>query len=770
MDISRQCTVTPALPGVVRYVPEIHSLVGVAPGASAVAFTFGSQLANVMVEVLPNAGPIDGEVVVEPSRGTLAPGLALEMRVVVVTPAGERIDRTGSAVLSSSDRNTLTILGNRACAVGPGTSELTATLPGTDSVGRAYLVVNDEQISELIVEPPQVVMSTGDIERLRILGRASSGTYEMFPQPDLTLTPGGPNPESIQITGPSDVRGLKAGQAAVTVNWRNQLSGQVPVHVTDDLLTDLRIEPAWAVIHPGQPLVYQVTAMRGGRRRVLRGEHGLQLFVGNQNVAQVINQLAVRANNPGRTSVVASIGGQQAEASLEVTAGRGPGGGEVLVPGPGGVTYYGPGGGYWSSGRGGYWDDGYRYWSGDRWIYGPGYVDDVLVAPRAAVVGLRFDPDLLRLAPNSPPTPVRVFELLADGHLGREVTAEPNLDITEPPGVVALEKTAGGPLLRPVGQGEVRLGARLGELTADPLFVQVGGAAPGLARLLVSPDPLTLWSGQEGTFGSVRLDPGGGQLPFEIDYRITPAANQGIVTSAGDRAIRGLSDGAVQVGVTAVDPGGIYDGLSTTATVQVTGGSPLRIEPSAVSLTVGQVTVPMAAMTRGPDGVSYQVPATLESMDPDVLAPDPSSPGRFVARGLGGTQVRASYRGKEAFAEVAISGRRFVGVHEIPDSLHGDQQDFDVGLEVLAAASEGPLEYRVYAADQTPEETWVTAAPKGEHLRAVLRSPRIRYGPRGSVYHLVVEARSTSDGSVQQYPFSFRLKEEVERAKNGRLD
>jgi len=732
LDVSRQCTVSPALPGVVRYLPQLDSLLGVAPGASAVAFTYGDKLANVMVEVLPAVPRIDGEVIVEPSRAMLAPGQAVDLRVLVVAAmptrlvgmppeAPERIDRTASAALNSSDSKTLMILGSRACALRAGTSEITATLPGTQSVGRAYLVVGNDEIGQLIVEPPQAAISTGDVLRLRILGTAPNGTYEMFPQPDLTLTPAGPNREAIQILGPSDVRGVQAGQAAVVVNWRNRLSRQVPIQVTDDLLTDLRIEPASAVIHPGQPLVYQVTAMRGGRRRVLGPEHGVQLFVDNQAVAQVIDRLAVRANSPGRTLVIASVGGRQAQASLEVVAG------------------------------------------------GPGYIEGVDHAPPADVVGLRFDPDLLRLSPGSRPAPVRVFELLADGRLGREVTAEPNLKISEPqpPGIVTLEKTPNGLLLRPVGPGQLWLGTRLGDLIADPLLVQVGPVVPGLARLLVAPDPLTLWSGETGTFGSVMVDPGAGQLPFAADYKIAPAANQRIVSSAGDQAIRALSDGSTQVVVTAVDPGGRYEGLSTTATVQVISADPLRIEPSTIPLSPGQATPPLAVMAQGQDGLSYQVPAALESMDPTVLTPDPAVPGGFVAQGLGGTQIRASYRGRQGFAEVAVSGQRFVDVHEVPDSLAGDAQSFYIRLEVLAAASEGPLEYRVYAPAQPAPENWVAAEPRDEHLQAVLRSPRVPYGPRGSVYHLIVEARSPSDGSVQRYPFSFRLKEQVERAEDG---
>ena len=113
-----------------------------------------------------------------------------------------------------------------------------------------------------------------------------------------------------------------------------------------------------------------------------------------------------------------------------------------------------------------------------------------------------------------------------------------------------------------------------------------------------------------------------------------------------------------------------------------------------------------------------------------------------------------------------LGGLRFVEVRETRDSLvtDPDGQQFDIGLEVLAATSEGPLEYRVYAKGQTPEENWVAAGAEGEQLRAVLRSPKIGYGPPGSVYHLIVEARRAADGSVQKYPFSFRLKQQVKRA------
>lgn len=643
MDVSRQCTVTPALPGVVRYVPQTHSLVGVSPGASAVAFTLGDKLSNVMVEVLPALALSDDvELVVEPSGGNLAPGQALDLRAFVVSPAGDRIDRTDSAVFASSDPSKVTFRANRACALAPGTSAITARIPGTEKVGTAYVTVNDEQISELIVEPPQLAMSTGDMARLRILGRAPGGTYPMFPQPDLKLTPGGPSPDAIQIVGASDVDAVKAGQAEVAINWQNRLNQQVPVAVTDDPLTDLHIEPAAAVIHPGQPLVYQVTGIKRGERRVLRPEDGVQLFVAEGDVAYVAEkELAVLGNKPGRTAVFARLGDQQAEASLDVTPGTGPGSGDVLVGGHDHVDVYGPGGGYYGvHGDQWYGDGGHGGWGGWHGFDGHVVGHDVIVPPLADVAELRFIPDVLRLSPDSPPTGVRVVEVLADGSDGRDVTADPNLELTQPGKVVTVEKTQDGPVLRPTEEGQVTVGARLGTLTAHPLLVAVGDIAAGPARLVVAPDPLAVWTNETGTFDTVVVDPGGGLPLRTIDYKITPMENAGIVESATAQMIRGLVDGTARVVVTAVDPRGVYEGLSTTATVQVIRADSLRIEPALISLQVGQSTPQLAVLGEGPDGVPYQVPALLESMDPNVLAPHPELAGRFVAKVIGGTQIR----------------------------------------------------------------------------------------------------------------------------------
>ena len=789
-DFSRQCEVTPAVPNVVRYAPETHSLVGVSPGVSAVTFAWGDKLAMTTVQVLPG-GALTGDLVVEPATAVLSQGQALDMRVFLVTGDGLRIDRTDSAVLASSSPACVTIRGTRACAVGPGTAEITATLPEVadpGKSGKASIAVDDRPITALVVEPAQLALSVGDLARLRILGTSASGTHALFSQPDLQVAAEGQNPEAIRIVGSEDVDAVAPGSADVAVRWQNRLSAQVPVTVTRDALTGLAIDPDRATIHPGQGLVYQVTGMRGGRRRVLGPEDGVQLFVGQGNVAEVAGGLLVVGRNAGRTDVVAQVAGERAEAVLNVVPGSGPTTGTVVVGG-------GPGYGHIGS--------DYILRGGRRYVYrdGVGYVvvdgDNVVVdgagarvidglPPAVAAAGLRFIPDVVRLGTDSPGARVRVVQTLADGTLGRDVTGDPALEFNAPAGVATVERTADGPVVRPIGPGETRIAARLGTTFAEPeLLVQVGEISTGLARLDVSPDPLDLWSGEARGLTSVTVTPGPGQFPIDVSYSIAVPPGQSVVAAEPDGQIRGLSPGVAQVEIKVVEPGTAYDGLSTTAIVEVAVPDRLWMEPPEANLRVGEATPPFAVIAESADGRTFQVPAALDSMDTSILRSDqpgqPSVgalgarllPGQFTATSLGSTQVRGLYRNREVFATVTVTGERFV---DVKTTLNEGEQDFNVTIEVLAAKSEGPLEYRAYAAGAalgaglpTPAtEAWQPAEEAGEYRRVVLQSPRMAYGPRSARYGLIVEARSPGSGTVQRYPLTFRLAPRIERMRDER--
>ncbi len=157
--------------------------------------------------------------------------------------------------------------------------------------------------------------------------------------------------------------------------------------------------------------------------------------------------------------------------------------------------------------------------------------------------------------------------------------------------------------------------------------------------------------------------------------------------------------------------------------------------------------------------------ATMESLDKNVLDADPAQPGQFVARSQGQTQLHAVYRGKEVFAKVSVSGKRFEAVNPSLNELSNDQ--FDVTIEVLAAAREGELEYRVYAeGDANPKENWVPNQAEGDTRKVTLRSDPYNYGPRGQIYHLVLEARDKATKRTEKYPLSLQLGVTLKKVEN----
>jgi hypothetical protein len=763
VDFSRQCRVTPALPDVVRYDSATHSLVGISPGMSAVAFAYGDKLANVMVEVFLG-GKLAGEIIVEPDSGDLAVGQALPLRVYVLTEDGQRIDRTSSAAWRCSAPSMVAMLGNRACAIAPGESQLAATLPDVEGFGRAHVRVNNHPIEALAVDPSRLDMMPGDTARIRVLGRAASGTHELFPQEALRVATGGTNPQAIRVAAGDVVEAATPGEATVEAAWQSRLQAQASVSVTRDPWSDLVLEPGRSTVHPGQGLVYQLSAVRGGQRRVLTAADGVELYPADSNVAQSAGNMAVVARAPGRTAVVARLGSVQAEAMLDVVPGSGLGVSDVAVAGSGGNVVYGPGYGYYGVGPGGRWVTRVVGGPGTTIVGGiPGVIGPMVGdAPAAGVVALRFIPDVLRLPLGSPGARAQVVEVLADGSLGSDVSNHPMLEISEPGDLATLEKTPDGPVFRPVQAGQARVGARLGPVTADPLLISVGEGFAGGARLVVTPNPLPLWMGQESSFGLVAVDAGDGQTLMEVDYQVQPQPGQGVVEPTGPKTLRGLGYGEADVRIVVVNPGSAYDGLSATARVTVGSSEPIMIDPNAITITVGQATPPLRVFSQSADGRMDQVPATLEATDPTVLEPDPLQPGQFVARALGSAQVRAIYRGREAFATVQVSGDRFLSVDT---QLNARPDDFDVAIEVLAAESEGPLEYRVYQAGQPPAETWVPSQADSAGHRTTLRGPRMAYGDRSAMHHLILEARNPRDGSTERYPLTFRIRPEIERIK-----
>jgi hypothetical protein len=299
----------------------------------------------------------------------------------------------------------------------------------------------------------------------------------------------------------------------------------------------------------------------------------------------------------------------------------------------------------------------------------------------------------------------------------------------------------------------------------------VDGVAPGTADVTVSWRGLSrtatviVGNGQRAT-SQLTVEPGDGPaVRYESGGRYV-IDRDGRVIRSGRRVYR---DGR---GWLWVDENGreiVGQGPGGVTTITEAPAGPvidrLRIDPEKILLQVGQSTPVLKAIGQAAGGANVQVPALLESMDPALLAPDPALPGAFLAKGLGGTQVRASYGGREAFAEVTVSGKRFLAVNT---KLNEGDADFDVTIDVTADAAEGALEYRVFAAGQSPPEKWVAAEAAGDRRHAVLTSPRFPYGSPSKRYHVIIEARDAAGRTVQSYPFTFRLRPDIQRTDDGK--
>jgi len=282
-----------------------------------------------------------------------------------------------------------------------------------------------------------------------------------------------------------------------------------------------------------------------------------------------------------------------------------------------------------------------------------------------------------------------------------------------------------------------------------------GGAVPGWPKLAVTPEQVVLWPEESGKLERVEVVPGEDQAPVKVAYRLEVAAGGDIVAVDGDDTLKALAKGTAEVRVTGIDPDGPHDGLSATVPVVVTELAEVFLDPARETTDVGQ-TVKFTVMARGQQGEPRKVEAPLESLDEDILAPVSALPGRFFAKALGGTLVRAEYRGREAYAEVTVRGERF---RKVGATLNEHANDFTVTFKVLAAVSQGELEYCVYLPGESPPDAWVPAElnEEGDYREVTVSSPPIPYGPRNARYQLIIEARSPTGGSVQRYPFSFRL-------------
>ena len=694
LDVSRQATVVPESPGVVQFDPATRTLSTIGLGEVPLGVTMGDKITRVKVAVRPHAIEAGSKLVVEPGSLILAPGQADRVHASLEMPSGLRVATL--AHLASADPSVadVDVAIGRVRALKPGRTEIKVSVDAEKTLEATVPVeVTSEEITALKVEPFKPDMVVDEHRPFQVFGQAPrSGLKEMFPQPDLKAAPR--KADIVALIGGDDVQAKAEGSDTIDVAWRDKLKTEVPVNVATSVLASLEISPDGETSNPGQPpITYQVSALRGGKRDVLTTADGVQLSVSDPMVARrgLRHDRSRRPprTNPGHRPLRRAKG----RCHLERHPRRGRRAVRVV-------------------------DDVDR-------IHGPIYDDhrEVVhrddreisdIPPAGPVVGLAFRPPVYQQGIQALPQTAKLLEQYQNGGF-KDVSDDPNVKVTEPNGtVVTIKKVPGGWQVNPVSPGTTKMTATLGDQTAGMQIDILGDVGKG--QLVPNPKDLDLWLGETRPI-TATMDPGGGQATVPVEATVKAPDGQGIVSVEGNR-VTGRAVGEAAVTVSA-------GGQTATVNVRVTAAGTISFNPEAYDPQVGQTVTP--AVMAEADGQKTAVQAQVESMDKNVLDADPAQPGQFVARSQGQTQLHATYRGKEAFAKVSVSGRRFQSVNSTHHNIDNDQ--FNMTIEVLAAGSEGELEYRVYAeGDPNPKENWVKNQPEGDSRKATFSSDPLSYG------------------------------------------
>ncbi|MCY2987395.1 MAG: hypothetical protein NTY19_05955 [Planctomycetota bacterium] len=512
LNLSDKLEVESSAPGIVRYHRENRSVEGVLAGTANLLVNTGTGIMRLPVIVEGNSPPSAGRVVIEPNSGTLGVGQPLDLRVILITDPGDRIDQTSSAVVQSDSAERLAVSGTRIQGVTPGTSQVTAKLPGLEEPGRATFTIEADPLTKLEVSPPALKLAQGDTASLRITGIGSRGRRELSAHPQLKLDVVGENPSAIEVRGPDSIRGVALGKATIRVGWSDSAAPpvEVPVEICDCPSQDLVLEPKEATVEQGTKMGFAVTTRRGDRTVMLAAADGVELRTADSGIAEPGEGLTVTGISAGTTEVTAFLGPRRAAARLTV-------------------------------------------------------VPRATKPPDEPIIGLRFLPDVLTLQLGVPGAPVRLVRGTAAGS-PEDVLSQAEIDIADT-SVAKLKQTAEGKIFEAEKVGQTEATAKCkGLTTRRPLQIVVVDPP---ARLDVRPDPLPLRVGDTDQFRRVQIVPLGGGTPTDVDYRVT-SKDPRIVRVEGDKQLHAVAPGETIVTVAPVLPGGRFANATADVTVQVT--------------------------------------------------------------------------------------------------------------------------------------------------------------------------------------------------------
>lgn len=498
-DFSNQVEAASASPNIVRYNRESNSLEGVSPGNANVALKAGGKSVTLPVEVT-GISDESGSIVIEPASGSIAAGEAIDFRVVLVNSSGQRIDRTGSAILSSSDNKVLSVAGNRVTGAAAGAAKVTARLPGNSPPAEASFEVVADQSESIEITPSRLTINVGERKTLRIEAAGKAGRRELGNVPDLRIKAREQN--IVEING-TDIRGVTPGNTTLEVSWNSLTAQPVAVVVRNDPILSLRIAPQEATVAVNDREHFSVFAVRRDGEELLSPASGLSLKVNDPSVASTESDLMVRGLNQGRTAVSAELGPHRASASLTV------------VPPP---------------------PDGARAATGGN-------------GDHRLPLGLNFIPNELTMQRGIPGTSVRLVRVFPGSE--EDLDHEAQFEITPSQGIVSVKWTRSGPVFEAQKVGEAQVTARYEDVTTSrPLRVRVVEHNPndptqGRPRLEVQPDPLNIAVGELAPLRHVLLV-APGSTPNDVNFTVESQNNQ-IVKVESDKQLRGVSAGQAKV-------------------------------------------------------------------------------------------------------------------------------------------------------------------------------------------------------------------------------
>jgi hypothetical protein len=345
------------------------------------------------------------------------------------------------------------------------------------------------------------------------------------------------------------------------------------------------------------------------------------------------------------------------------------------------------------------------------------------------------------------------------------VTPNGTVDVTNDATTLVLDRTQTamadalpGCVLHARQPGVVNVRAQHGGLISNPVRLRINPIATGFRRLeleivrfplaVTEARPYRVW-GYPNNRGS-RQD-----VTNATSLILTPAS--GVATHAPPHVV---ANAPGEFTVQAELNGMQSDTVSLLVIDAQPGDYVLVANPANITIRVGELTPALDILARRPGARNTRVNATLEPQS-DILAPSTDHPGRFVGQRRGETTIRASSGNAETMVGVTVVGSPFRIVDLSDVDLVGENQ-FAVNIEVTGDRPQGVRQYRVVPVSSSDDVGWVNAAVDGDQVRARLKSPTLRIGPRGETYRLVVESRDGDSGVVDRYPCDFRLKIGVE--------